>query len=959
MRQVKSVAMQIEGIYVKIGAKISEFQQKLSQVEKKLQETEKKFEGLKKTAEKLGEVGKTLTTRVTAPIVALAGAVTALAVKTGYWADRIGDLTAITGLSEKKIQEWQHVARIAGVEIEAVTRAVEGLIRRLPSLERGSEISSSQLAKLGLTFEDLKKMSPDELVDVLITRLAGLGDTLERNAIASALFGRSWEDIAPILSLGARGIEEAKKEAHELRLVLDSKAIQKAIQFRIQIDRLKGVIDYTFKSIGMAFMPVIEKLSKIFLKLLTPLRKIAEWFENLSEPVQNAYIALLTFVASIGPAILAIKGLTAVVSGLAVALNLLTGPIGLISLLISGIAALGTYIALTWNKVKKILAEMVAFFVEKYALPFLETIRAILKAFSWLPGIGSAYEKLSAKIEEARTQLEAYRQEIEKLKEEGQSLDDVSQITEQSLANLQNQLEDLQQTTADNIQSFDEVHQIMGETAQGAQFGLGELDLGSFYEAQIVFQDLTGIIDTAQQQVSIFDRAWEDLSDSMWYLAQVTIPGVGDAFVTFTEDGIDLQTFDYADLALQELTEGMFELQLATELTTEDVSTFSQEIFDSMTTLESLNTALEGSADNLINFGDYVETAQTPLEDLSYTVEELALDTEASMMTIEDITSTAMETFMTETSTAADTTLTAFEGLYDELVGHSIIPDLVEMALKEWNRLMTGLETKTREGVNKTTNEFLRLRDQVKNALEETMPWLEKFGVDFAKVGRDIESETRSIAREITNAIQGLVEGTMTMKDVFDRIMGGIISILERAMVSILGQIIQNSIAQIGAWLLNVLAAVGQAIGAFIMQAYSALVAFFWWLGPAAPAAAGAVIAGVVAGLGALALKAIGAFRSVVGLAEGGIVTGPTLAVLGEGGKKEAVVPLERDNVIADSVGRAVFEAMTLALRSERVAGQPQESEIVLEIDGKRFARLILPEILSEMKRQGIRLAGA
>jgi hypothetical protein len=956
MRQVKSVAMQIEGIYVKIGAKISEFQQKLSQVEKKLQETEKKFEGLKKTAEKLGEVGKTLTTRVTAPIVALAGAVTALAVKTGYWADRISDLTAITGLSVETIQEWQHVSRVAGVEIEAVTRAIEGLIRRLPSLERGSEISSTQLAKLGLTFEDLKKMSPDELVNVLIIRLAGLEDTLERNAIASALFGRSWEDIAPILSLGARGIEEAKKEAHELGLVLDSEAIQKAIQFRIQIDRLKGVIDYTFKSIGIAFMPVIESFVNVLIKATQPLRKFADRFKSLSKPVQALAVSFGVFVASIGPALLLTKGLTSAVYGLATAFVVLQSSMGVIALVISGIAAAITFIITAWDQVKKFFMEVYVFILEKYILPTIELIYNIGQAFSWIPGVGKGIEALGNKIAEAKDRLAQFREELKTLDDAQQNISDSTNNLEQQFADLQKQMAELSKASSDNIQSFDEVHKIMDDTSAGFSVDIAGVD--SLEDFNVQLGELSQKLDTVIPQTKEFSGNLSELDVSFEGLASSAFNAT-DALVEFTEDGMDLQTIDYADLALQELTEGMFELQLATELTTEDVSTFSQEIFDSMTTLESLNTALEASADNLINFGDYVETAQTPLEDLSYTVEELALDTVASMRTIEDITSTAMETFMTETSTAADTTLTTFQGLYDELVGHSIIPDLVEIALQEWNRLMTGLETKTREGVNKTMDEFLRLRDRVKNALEETMPWLEKFGVDFKRVGSDVEIEARRVSKSIAEAIVGLVQGTAQAKDIFKTIMDGITSILERAMVSILGQIIQNSIAQIGAWLLNVLAAVGQAIGAFIMQAYSALVAFFWWLGPVAPAAAAGVIAGVIAGLGSLAIQAISAFRNVVGLAEGGIVTGPTLAVLGEGGKKEAVVPLERDNVIADSVGRAVFEAMTLALRSERVAGQPQESEIVLEIDGKRFARLILPEILSEMKRQGIQLAGA
>src|SRR5690606_40701271 len=108
----------------------------------------------------------------------------------------------------------------------------------------------------------------------------------------------------------------------------------------------------------------------------------------------------------------------------------------------------------------------------------------------------------------------------------------------------------------------------------------------------------------------------------------------------------------------------------------------------------------------------------------------------------------------------------------------------------------------------------------------------------------------------------------------------------------------------------------------------------------AAPALAGGVIVAGTAAMIALAAKAANA----IGLAKGGIVTGPTLALMGEDYRREAVIPLERDNVIAESVGAAVFDAMMTAHRFQRASGPGPASddrEVVLRIDGAAFARLI------------------
>ena len=90
--------------------------------------------------------------------------------------------------------------------------------------------------------------------------------------------------------------------------------------------------------------------------------------------------------------------------------------------------------------------------------------------------------------------------------------------------------------------------------------------------------------------------------------------------------------------------------------------------------------------------------------------------------------------------------------------------------------------------------------------------------------------------------------------------------------------------------------------------------------------------------------------------AKGGIVTSPTRALIGEAGP-EAVIPLRRGNAgidaIADAVGNAVLYAMREAMRAT-AAGQGDSREIVLEVDGARLGRVILPALRNEGYRTGV-----
>jgi len=324
------------------------------------------------------------------------------------------------------------------------------------------------------------------------------------------------------------------------------------------------------------------------------------------------------------------------------------------------------------------------------------------------------------------------------------------------------------------------------------------------------------------------------------------------------------------------------------------------------------------------------------------------------------VTESSFEDITSITEEGTDTILEEFEDLSDELVGHSVIPELRDRVKSIFEETFSDTLNKTERWKDDTLNVFETFSKGVKESIEKIKPVLEDFGVDVEDFTRDVKTATKIASEDIAETIEEFIKGNISAKEALEDITNSLLRILDRAFVSALAPIIRQSLAQIGTWLAGILAKIGTAIGSFLSEAYAALVSYFWWMGPGAPAAAAGVIAGAVATLGVVADQAIRAFRNLVGLEEGGIVTEPTLAILGEGGKKEAVIPLERNNVIADSVGEAVFEAMTLALQTQRAIGSPsQEEEITIEIDGRELARALIPYLQSEVRRTGVSLVEA
>lgn len=81
-------------------------------------------------------------------------------------------------------------------------------------------------------------------------------------------------------------------------------------------------------------------------------------------------------------------------------------------------------------------------------------------------------------------------------------------------------------------------------------------------------------------------------------------------------------------------------------------------------------------------------------------------------------------------------------------------------------------------------------------------------------------------------------------------------------------------------------------------------------------------------------------------LAKGGIATGATLAMVGEGSQDEAIAPL-------DKLQGFITTAVLTAMRAQGTGGGTTGGDIILNIDGRQFARIVKPHLDKEMQRIG------
>ena len=132
--------------------------------------------------------------------------------RTMEWADNLEEMSQATGVSVTKLQQLEYAAKQNGTTFDNLITTIGQMSNRLAS---GDESAVGAIGKLGLGFESLQRMSPDEQMLAIGNALKGVSSAGERTAIAMDLFGRSGMRLLPTLLSLKETMAEAPKLGDE------------------------------------------------------------------------------------------------------------------------------------------------------------------------------------------------------------------------------------------------------------------------------------------------------------------------------------------------------------------------------------------------------------------------------------------------------------------------------------------------------------------------------------------------------------------------------------------------------------------------------------------------------------------------------------------------------------------------------------------------------------------------
>ena len=176
----------------------------------------------------------------------------------------LGDQVAKTGdkigIALGPFQELRYAAERSGVSTEKFDSSLERFVKRMGEATQGTGAARKAYEELGLSAEDLAKLTPEKSLEVVADRLSSVENQSQRVAIAAQLFGREGVAMVNMMKDGSAGLQALRKDARATGYVLSEQAARDAEAFKdAMLDAQLGMAGMK-NTIGAELMPAITDM---------------------------------------------------------------------------------------------------------------------------------------------------------------------------------------------------------------------------------------------------------------------------------------------------------------------------------------------------------------------------------------------------------------------------------------------------------------------------------------------------------------------------------------------------------------------------------------------------------------------------------------------------------------------------------------------------------------------------
>lgn len=250
------------------------------------------------------------------------------------FADDILTMSMTTGQSAQQLQEFSYAAELIDVSIDTLQTSLTKLTNNMQNAMNGTGDAKKAFEQLGIAVTDSEgnMRAANDVFYETIDALGKVGNATERDALSMDIFGRSAQDLNPLIIQGSDTLREYADEAHNVGYVLDNEALSALGAVDDGFQRLQTTQDAVKNNMAAEFAPYLTSALEDIRALIERVGKAlidsgaVEAFGSILESSVSLLEPLGALVTTILPALsVALKPIVEAVAILADTMDVLVG----------------------------------------------------------------------------------------------------------------------------------------------------------------------------------------------------------------------------------------------------------------------------------------------------------------------------------------------------------------------------------------------------------------------------------------------------------------------------------------------------------------------------------------------------------------------------------------------------------------------------------------------------------
>nr|DAE12383.1 MAG TPA: tail tape measure [Siphoviridae sp. ctR5S1] len=240
-------------------------------------------EGMQKSMNSMGSLN-TASVKIAGGFVALAVAIAkaekaliSMTKESAAFADNIITLSMQTGQTTDQLQEFSYATELIDVSVDTLQGSLTKLTNNMQDTINGTGNAKASFEALGISVTDAdgNMRSANDVFYETIDALGDVKNETERDAMAMDIFGRSAQDLNPLIIQGSETLKAYAQEAHNVGYVLDDEALSAL-----------GAVDDAYQRLQKSQEGAKNQLSAEFAPYLT------EFYEKITKLIRDGGQAL-------------------------------------------------------------------------------------------------------------------------------------------------------------------------------------------------------------------------------------------------------------------------------------------------------------------------------------------------------------------------------------------------------------------------------------------------------------------------------------------------------------------------------------------------------------------------------------------------------------------------------------------------------------------------------------------